>query len=45
MDTDGIDFENQVVGETRKKTVTLKNNGALPTDYRFCLINGIQFYQ
>ncbi|XP_065062279.1 cilia- and flagella-associated protein 74-like [Rhopilema esculentum] len=40
VDVNKINFESQVVGETRKKTITLVNNGALSTEYQFIKIKG-----
>ena len=35
MDTHEIVFENKVAGETVKKSITVKNTGALSTDFTF----------
>ena len=36
-----MNFETQVVGETRRKTITLTNNGALSTEYEFIRVTGM----
>lgn len=35
VDAHEVDFDTQVVGETRKRSITLKNTGALSTDFTF----------
>ncbi|XP_031553439.1 cilia- and flagella-associated protein 74-like, partial [Actinia tenebrosa] len=41
VDVVEIDFSNQVVGETRRRLVTMKNDGALGTDFEFRKITGL----
>ncbi|XP_022101858.1 cilia- and flagella-associated protein 74-like [Acanthaster planci] len=42
VDTDGIDFGTQVIGETLKKTITLTNKGAKGTQFEFIKITGMK---
>ena len=40
MDITEVEFGSQVLGETRKKLVTVTNNGALGTNFDFRKITG-----
>ena len=44
VDLQEVNFESQVIGETRRKTITLKNNGALSTEFQFLDVKGTALF-
>ena len=42
IDTSTVDFGTAVIGETLKRTFTLRNNGALGTTFNFYKITGLK---